>query len=255
MALLRIKRPEQIKKHDPASLGCLLGLPRAAEVKTIRRKLSEIADRGLAGELHRRLAMRRAKACTSEMATLYVDGHVRVYHGKHRLGKTYVSRRKSVMRGETDYWVHMANGEPLLVIHDPANGAFTQVLREQVLPEVRRLVGKRRVRIVFDREGWCRELFWTLLELNFDFMTYRKGSYEPVEESQFRTEEFEHQGHRVRYKLAEVVFQEEGWPRLRLRGGLPGGGLAAAAADRGEEEKWRADPHSEYGAGDMGSDR
>ena len=46
MALVRIKRPEQIKHHDPAGLGRVLGLPRAAEVKTIRRKLNEIAERG-----------------------------------------------------------------------------------------------------------------------------------------------------------------------------------------------------------------
>jgi len=56
MALVRIKRPEQIKHHDPVGLGCVLGLPRAAEVKTIRRKLNEITQRGRAAEWHRRLA-------------------------------------------------------------------------------------------------------------------------------------------------------------------------------------------------------
>jgi hypothetical protein len=45
-ALVRIKRPEHIKHHDPASLGLVLGLPRTAEAKTIRRKLNEIAQRG-----------------------------------------------------------------------------------------------------------------------------------------------------------------------------------------------------------------
>merc|ERR1711964_427996 len=59
MALVRIKRPEQIKHHDPAGLGRVLGLPRAAEVKTIRRKLNEIAERGQATQWHRRLARRR----------------------------------------------------------------------------------------------------------------------------------------------------------------------------------------------------
>jgi hypothetical protein len=109
MALLRIKRTEQLKHHDPASLGCVLGLPRAAEVKTLRRKLSEIADRGQAAELHRRLAVRRAEEDPEGLATLYVDGHVRAYHGKHHIGKTRISRLKRVMRAETDYWVHQAN--------------------------------------------------------------------------------------------------------------------------------------------------
>ena len=77
LALVRIKRPERIKNHDPAGLGRVLGLPRAAEVKTIRRKLSEIAQRGQAAEWHRRLACRRAEEQPSALATLYADGHVR----------------------------------------------------------------------------------------------------------------------------------------------------------------------------------
>ena len=40
MALLRIQRPEHLKEQDPAALGRLLGLDRAPEVKTLRRKLT-----------------------------------------------------------------------------------------------------------------------------------------------------------------------------------------------------------------------
>lgn len=46
MALLRIKRPEGIKEQAPADLGRLLGLDRAPEVKTLRRKLSRLAETG-----------------------------------------------------------------------------------------------------------------------------------------------------------------------------------------------------------------
>jgi hypothetical protein len=150
------------------------------------------------------------------LATLYIDGHVRVYYGRHRLGKTYATRLKSVVRGETDYWVHLRSGRPLLVVHDAANGPFAEVLREQVLPEIRRVVGEQRVTVVFDRAGWCRDLMWALLRANFDFTTYRKGPYEPLEENLFRKETIERDGHTVVYELAEGVFDKEGWPRLRL---------------------------------------
>jgi len=216
MALLRIKRPEQIKRQDPVSLGQVLGLPRSAEVKTIRRKLSEVAQRRLAAQLHRRLAQRRAAAHADELATLYVDGHVLVYHGQHRLGKTYATRLKSVARGETDYGVHLRSGRPLLVVHDAANGPFAKVLREQVLPEIRSVIGAQRVTVVFDRAGWCKELLWALLEANFDFITYRKGAYEPLDETLFRTATIQRDGHTVQYELAEGVFAEDGWPSLRL---------------------------------------
>ncbi|MGB4859739.1 MAG: putative transposase [Dokdonella sp.] len=217
MALVRIKRPEQIKHYDPVGLGCVLGLPRAAEVKTIRRKLSEIAQRGQAVEWHRRLARRRAEQQPSALATLYVDGHVRAYHGQQRLGKTHVSRLKRVMRAETDYWVHQAHGQPLLVVHESVDSSFRETLRDGVLPEIRRVIGDRRVRIVFDREGWSRELFDDLLRLNFDFITYRKGPYEPLEDSEFATATFCVPGQpAVHYELAETVFEQAGWPRLRL---------------------------------------
>jgi hypothetical protein len=217
MALVRIKRPEQIKHHDPAGLGRVLGLPRAAEVKTIRRKLNEIVERGQAAPWHRRLARRRAEQQPSALATLYVDGHVRAYHGQHRIGKTHVSRLKRVLRAETDYWVHQAHGQPLLVVHEPVDSSFRETLRDSVLPEIRHVVGDRRVRIVFDREGWSRELFDDLLSLNFDFMTYRKGPYEPLADSEFAEATFTVPGQpAVHYELAETVFEQAGWPRLRL---------------------------------------
>ena len=44
LALLRIKRPENLKEYSPQQLGRLLGLDRAPEVKTLRRKLSALAE-------------------------------------------------------------------------------------------------------------------------------------------------------------------------------------------------------------------
>jgi transposase len=45
MAVLRIRTPEQLQGHPPGELGVLLGLDRAPEVKTLRRKLWELAAR------------------------------------------------------------------------------------------------------------------------------------------------------------------------------------------------------------------
>ena len=61
MALLRIQRPEHLKEQDPAALGRLLGLDRAPEVKTLRRKLTRLA------------AYQRAEQLGAELARLRVD--------------------------------------------------------------------------------------------------------------------------------------------------------------------------------------
>ncbi len=216
MAWLRIKKPEQIKSYDPAGLGSLLGLPRTPEVKTIRRKMQEITDQGKAAELHRGMAKRRAEEHDGELFRLYIDGHVRVYYGQRRIGKTHVTRLNSWQRGETDYWVHMSEGHPLLVVRDASNGSFTRVMREQVLPEIRRAIGSRQVRVVFDRAGWCQELFQVLLDEGFDFMTYRCQPYEPLDESLLQPVTYPDGEEQVKYELAEASFEQEGWPPLRL---------------------------------------
>jgi DNA-binding CsgD family transcriptional regulator len=110
MALLRIKRPEGLKEHSPRELGRLLGLDRAPEVKTLRRKLRRLAAHGHAKALGRALAERRVAARGHAMGFLYVDGHVRAYHGKRTIPKTHLARMRIAMPATTDYWVNDAEG-------------------------------------------------------------------------------------------------------------------------------------------------
>ena len=61
MALGRIKRPEALKEHDPQTLGRLLGLDRAPEVKTLRKKLTRLASHHKAERLGAELARLRVE--------------------------------------------------------------------------------------------------------------------------------------------------------------------------------------------------
>jgi len=78
MALLRIKRAEALKEHSPDDFGRVLGLDRAPEVKTLRRKLSRLAALGRAADLGQALAQKRVADRGAAMGFLDVDGHVRV---------------------------------------------------------------------------------------------------------------------------------------------------------------------------------
>ncbi len=227
MALLRIRRPEQVKGVDPAALGQVLGLPRAPEVKTIRRKLRELSRQAKAASLHRRLAKRRVNRHEDMVAYLYVDGHVRAYSGKRKIGKAYVTTRKSVMRAETDYWVNLCNGQPLLVVHAPANERLTQMM-QAIIEEVKSVIGDRRPMIVFDRGGWCKGLFRMLMDEGFDLLTYRKEPLSNWGDERFHERSAKIDGHTVRYDLADGTFQKKGWPRLRC--------LAVKRRDRRQTE-------------------
>jgi transposase len=179
-ALLRLQRPEHLKEYRPEELGRILGLDRAPEVKTVRRKLSRLAALGRGQKLMTALARRRIADDEDRIAFLYVDGHVREYSGKHRLFQAKKAQRQVVTPATTDTWVHDAQGEPLLVITSQVNAKLTQVL-EPILHEVRRWVpAERRLTVIFDRGGFSAKLFARLLALGFDLITYRKGKVRPL---------------------------------------------------------------------------
>src|SRR2546430_15264147 len=182
MALLRIKRPEHLKERDPAAFGRLLGLDRAPEVKTLRRRLTRLAAHHCAEQLGAELARRRVDQRGHLMGFLYVDGHVRAYHGQRAISsEPYVARRHLAMPASTDYWINDRSGDPLFVITGEIDAALTKAL-PRLLREVRDLVGERRVTIVFDRGGWSPKLFDTMIKDRFDLLTYRAGRCRRINE-------------------------------------------------------------------------
>jgi hypothetical protein len=205
MALLRIKTPEQLTEYDPGTLGLLLGLDRVPEVKTLRRKLAELGARGRARTLMTTCTERWAKAQPDELGMLYVDGHVRPYHGRtHVLPKHHVQQRGRPMPGTKDFHVNDRNAEPLFFVTAEATEGLLATLDEKLLPEVRRLVGPgRRVTMVFDREGWSPKRFATWQTQGFDVLTYRKGKRSTWRATSFQKSTGRVGGERVEYALAE----------------------------------------------------
>jgi len=202
MALWRIKRPEALKEHSPQELGRILGLDRAPEVKTVRRKLEQLAAGGHAAELGRALAERRVAARGAAVGFLYIDGHVRVYHGQHRLPKAHVAQMRLSMPATTDYWVNDTSGDPLFVVTAQANAGLTKMLPD-LLQEIRRLVGDRRVTVVFDRGGYSPKLFLAILAAGFDLLTYRKGRFPHIPRRCFRPHRTRLDGRWITYDLAD----------------------------------------------------
>ena len=216
LALLRIKRPEALKEHAPEDLGRILGLDRAPEVKTVRRKLARLGALGRAAAFGRALAERRVASHAGALGFLYTDGHVRVYHGQRTIPKAHVTRMRISLPATTDYWVHDAQGEPLFVVTAQANAGLAKMLLP-LLEEIRSLVGERRVTIVFDRGGWSPKLFQEILAKgDFDLLTYRKGKSRRVPLRLFREHTAEFDGRKVTYVLADRETRLLGG-RLRLR--------------------------------------
>lgn len=258
MALLRIRNPERMQFEAPGELGTLLGLDRAPETKTIRRKLAELVARGQASRFSAGLAERWVRRSPEALGYLYVDGHVRAYHGeKHRLTKTHVARRRLCMAATTDYWVNDKDAEPLFFVTGEANERLIATMKASILPEVRRLAGDRRVTMVFDREGWSPKWFAELYEAGFDVLSYRRGSYDPWPRRLFRTAVGTIEGREVSYELAErTVRLRRGFKMREIRRLRSGGKQTAVLTTRWDTpaielawrmfERWRQENFFRY---------
>ena len=201
MALLRIKRPESLKEYSPVDLGYLLGLDRACEVKTLRRKLDCLAAKKKVDMFGQELAKTRLKKREGCFGFLYVDGHVRVYNGKRKLSKAYVTKKRLAMPATTDYWINDQEGDPVFVITAPANEGLVKML-VPILQEIKGLLSQeRRLTVVFDRGGWSPNLFLKLVKDGVDIVTYRKGKTEPIPEESFYLTAEEVDGKKVEYRL------------------------------------------------------
>ena len=173
MALCRIKTVEQLQYQPPGELGKLSGLDRVPEVRCLRRKLAALSlDDGpkkWAGLLSRDWL----EAAPELAGALYVDGHVRLYHGSQTaLPRRYVSRQRLCLRGTTDYWVNDIQGQPFFAVERPIDHGLLEALRSDIVPRLLKDVPgqptaeeleadryRARFVILFDREGYSPEFF------------------------------------------------------------------------------------------------
>jgi len=180
-------RAEGLVRLDPVDVGRLLGLDRAPEVKTVRRRVGELAAAGRADALIEGLAARHVDANPEAVGIFYVDGHVRAYHGGAEVPKHHVARMRISMPAEEDIWVGDARGDGLLVWQADPGASLVGELRT-VAAAVRGLVGPdARPTICFDRGGWSPKLFAELDAAGFDILTYRKGVKRPEPDRAFAT--------------------------------------------------------------------
>jgi hypothetical protein len=216
LALLRIARPEMLKDYAPGDLGRIVGLDRIPEVKTLRRKLAQLAAKAGSQDLGREMARRRIVERGRILGFLYVDGHVRAYHGKRLIAKAYLTRARIAGPATTDYWVNDKRGEPLFVVTADANAAMTRML-VPILEELRPLfAAKRRLTVIFDRGGWSPKLFRQIVGMGLDILTYRKGRVRRVATKRFVPRKARLDGRRVMYLLHDQAVRFlKGTLRLR----------------------------------------
>jgi len=216
-----INRPENLKRHAPSSLGQLLGLDRAPEMKTLRRKIRLLASQTCSLVFARAQMKRHLSRLSDSLLWIYVDGHVSVYSGKRKVQKHHVTRLRLSMPSVLDYWVNDANGDPLLVFSGRIRKGMVPVLRE-TLEELRSADERRVITLVFDREGWSPALFAELDQMEgVRFVTYRKASrgkkLPHLAASAFEAHHLDVDGQPMTYELADRTVHIDYGPHPRRR--------------------------------------
>lgn len=201
MALLRVRAIEALRRGAPGEFGKLLGLDRIPEAKCLRERLGAAAADPAAVAAWANALSRGWMAAAPDMAgTLYVDGHVRVYHGgKTELPRRYVASHRLCLRGVTDYWVNDREGKPFFYVDRPVDNGLLAALRDEIVPRLLREVPGQpsgaalaadpllpRFRLVFDRAGCSPAFMREMWETHrVACMTYRKNPGDDWPEAEF----------------------------------------------------------------------
>jgi len=105
MALLQTTTVEAARFLRRWDFGALIGTTPAPVVRTLRRKLANLAGQGQALEFGRQLAQRWVEQAMIATAYLYIDGHMKVYTGRRRLKEIWNSQRRMPLPGFVTYFV------------------------------------------------------------------------------------------------------------------------------------------------------
>ena len=203
MALGRIRRPEGLRHLPPGEFGKVVGLDRVPEVRTLREKIAVMAATGDPAAWMKELSKSWMEGDPQEAGYLYVDGHVRVYHGElATLPRRFVSRERLCLRGTTDYWVNDALGRPFFVVSKAVTEGLADALLNDIVPELLRTVPQQpttaqlnqdpqlhRFVMVFDREGATHSLLSQLWAQRIGALTYRKNVKDVWPEAEFVEQE------------------------------------------------------------------
>ncbi len=218
MSLARVKSIEQLRYESPGEWGNILGLDRIPEVRTLRSKLKILSEQSDIVQWGADLCARWMAADVDQAALLYIDGHVRVYHGSQtKLPRHHVARQRLCLRATTDYWVNAMDGQPFFYINKEVDPGLIKVIEKEIVPrlidEVPNQPSESQLAknpllscftLVFDREGYSPTMMLRLKEKRIACITYHKYPKDDWSEDEFETNSVRLvSGEVVEMKLAE----------------------------------------------------
>lgn len=217
-ALARYKSVESLRHIPPGEWGKLIGLDRIPEARTLREKIDLLTQSNQSKEWGAELCKQWMQDAPADAATIYVDGHVRVYNGDQtNLPRHYVAREKLCARGVCDYWVNAKDGKPFFYITKTVDPGLVKVLENDIVPQLERLLPnqpsqeelqenpkKHRYTLAFDRAGFSPEFMARMVNQRIACMTYTKKQGDDWNIEEFKSSTLQLlSGETIESKIAE----------------------------------------------------
>ena len=177
---LGIDTVEGAKHLRRSDAGVLVGVSALPELRTLRTRLSALADGSDPLALQRDFATRTLAADPSLSGVYYVDDHFVAYTGARPVAKGWNTKRRHAESGRDDTLVCDSRGRAVVFASSEPSGLSATM--PSVLAQLREVVGPdQRIMLGFDRGGSYAKAFAACRGASMDWITYRRGALVPVQ--------------------------------------------------------------------------
>lgn len=203
--ILRCASIEDYKVLENRLLGRFWEGGRGMDLRTLRRKLSELSLQKKGLSLLEGLAKGYQEIGHIQLGVLYFDGHFIPYYGESNLAKGFFSLRRLVMPGQEQFFLNDIKGRPVFFWLKSGNKSLLEMLPE-VIKEIKQLTKQESFTIIFDRGGFYSKLFAEIDKGGIKFITYLRGSGGDVHDGAFKEYILQYRHREEGAELAELGY-------------------------------------------------
>jgi transposase len=205
-----VEGAKHLRRNDA---GVVVGVSAIPELRTLRARLSALADGGDPLALQRSFARATLTADPPTSPIYYVDDHFVAYAGARPLAKGWNTKRRHAQKGRDD--THICDERGRAVVFASSEPSGLSATMGSVLSQLRQVLGPdQRVLLGFDRGGSYPKAFSACRAENMDWITYRRGKLAPVS-APVRRSWARRDGRRVVLHLADEEIDVTGYGRAR----------------------------------------
>lgn len=169
---------ENFKTVYPEEFGILIGKTSSPSIFTLRRVLEKVKSLRESEELIEEFGKEYLRDGLVSCKVIYIDEHFLPYYGKEEITMGWNTVRDRAGRGSYNFIANDEEFNPLIFLERPSSEDLIDKIPE-IIQKVKKIGGEigidtKGIVVIFDREGYCAELFRLLNEDGIKFITWAK---------------------------------------------------------------------------------